>query len=95
MKSEPLSMYCECGRPASEFTQVDLTDDHQLMFRWWCDDCDKPVYSLKGLAECWRECPPRDETVPSEPLDHSSMVSEDLMFLGTMGIRHPCDEERD
>lgn len=87
MKFEPLSMYCGCGMPASAFTQIGLTHDHQLVFHWWCADCDEPVYRFKSLSECWRDCPPREDPSASEPSGGSSIESEDLVFLATMGIR--------
>lgn len=91
MKFEPLSMYCECGRAASTFTQVGLTDDHQMVFHWWCPDCDEPVHMFKSLAECWRECPHAEDTAAPEAPNGSNTASEDLILLAAMGIALPED----
>jgi len=86
MNFEPLSIYCQCGRPASTITQVGLTPDHQLVFHWWCAECDEPVYVFKTLADCWRECPRGEDRAASEPPGISSIESDDVVFLATMGI---------
>ena len=90
MNVEPVSMSCECGRLASAVTQVGLTDDHQLVFHWDCAACGQPVYMFKSLSDCWRECPPREDTPESEFPGGSNIEAEDPAFLGTMGISLPA-----
>src|SRR4051812_21750315 len=94
MNFEPLIVYCDCGRAGSAFTEVGLTDDHRLVLQWWCEDCEKAVYMFKTLADCWRECPLKENAaVVSDPPRRSRIESQDLHFLRRMGIRLPRANE--
>lgn len=93
MQVERLSLTCECGRPCSTFVQVGLTSDHQLVFNWWCDDCGEAVYAFRSLAECWRNCPPKEQVeVADEPTaSNVSSTESDSAFLSAVGIALPVD----
>ncbi len=96
MRFEPLVLSCDCGRPASTFAQVGLTPEREIVFHWWCADCGEPVYVIKSLAECWRECPPKQNSADKSTPAASSpgtMDLDDIAFLGMMGIKSATDSE--
>jgi len=53
-----------------------VTDDHELVIHWWCEDCRKVVWASKSLSDCWRECPKTDER-----------PDFDAEFLHSIGVR--------
>ena len=53
-----------------------MTDDHELVIHWWCEDCRKVVWASKSLSDCWRECPKTDEG-----------PKFDAEFLHSIGVR--------
>jgi hypothetical protein len=64
MSYRHFSLACRCGEPPSRIEEVGVTDDHELVIHWWCDQCKKLVYASKALADCWREAPaPENETI--------------------------------
>jgi len=60
MSYRHFSLECRCGQPPSRIEEVGVTDDHELVIHWWCDECQKLVYASKTLADCWREAPAPD-----------------------------------
>jgi len=83
-----LELRCKCGETPSRFEEVGLTEDHQLVIHWWCSQCQRVVYLSKPLAECWRECPSREEysVVATAPRE-TEYGPEDAKFLQRLGVR--------
>jgi hypothetical protein len=75
MSYRRFSLACRCGQPPSRIEEVGITDDHELVIHWWCDECNKIVYASKSLADCWKEAPP----VEDDP-------NFDRNFLARLGI---------
>lgn len=85
-----LSLCCKCGQAPTRIDEVGLTDDHELVIHWWCEECKRVVYASKSLAECWQDCPKADVPVPVErPAAVSSAAQSryDDRFLKSLGIR--------
>jgi hypothetical protein len=88
-----LSLCCKCGQPPTRIDEVGLTDDHELVIHWWCDECKRVVYASKSLAECWQDCPQSEAGAPPQPSppptpDQSAAHSRyDDRFLRSLGIR--------
>ena len=76
MSYRHFTLVCRCGQPPSRIEEVGMTDDHELVIHWWCDECQKTVYASKSLANCW------SETQPPE-----TDQNFDEGFLQSMGIR--------
>ena len=94
-----LSLCCKCGQSPTRIDEVGLTDDHELVIHWWCEECKRVVYASKSLAECWQDCPKPDSPVeaPRVPAlaSETTRVSAfspapsrfDDHFLKSLGIR--------
>jgi hypothetical protein len=78
MSYRHFSLACRCGEPPSRIEEVGVTDDHELVIHWWCDQCKKLVYASKTLADCWREAPATEET---------EIADFDKRFLERVGIK--------
>lgn len=78
MSYRHFSLACRCGEPPSRIEEVGVTDDHELVIHWWCEDCKKLVYASKTLADCWKEAP--------EP-ESENIADFDKRFLDRLGIR--------
>jgi hypothetical protein len=76
MSYRSFSLTCRCGRAPSRIEEIGVTDEHALVIHWWCDGCQKLVYAVKSLADCWRSC-------PSTEADRHF----DARFLESLGIR--------
>jgi hypothetical protein len=88
-----ISLCCKCGNPPNRIDEVGLTDDHELVIHWWCDECKRVVYASKSLADCWQECPKEVSPAPAaaaaaEPdlLDQKLESCFDSQFLESLGI---------
>lgn len=86
-----ISLCCKCGNTPTRIDEVGLTDDHELVIHWWCDECKRVVYASKSLADCWQH---RPEPAPAElPSPHADALDEklescfDSQFLHSLGIR--------
>ena len=92
MQYRALSFSCECGQAPLRITQVDLTEDHQLLIRWWCAGCKKMVFATKPLAECCKDYPTTASNgimiIEGGELDPGS---EDARFLQSLGVKLPED----
>ena len=85
-----LSLCCKCGQAPTRIDEVGLTDDHELVIHWWCDECKRVVYASKSLAECWQDCPKPElatETRPKQATTLSTPSRFDDRFLKSLGIR--------
>jgi hypothetical protein len=83
-----LSVLCRCGRAPSSIDEVGLSDEHELVIHWWCDQCQRVVYASKSLTECWRDCPAAGSAAPPpRPVTHPADSGYDGDFLKTLGIR--------
>ncbi|HKE27475.1 MAG TPA: hypothetical protein VKB88_34205 [Bryobacteraceae bacterium] len=60
MSYRHFSLQCRCGQPPSRIEEVGITDDHELVIHWWCDECNKIVYASKSLEECFAAAPPME-----------------------------------
>lgn len=88
MNYRHLELRCNCGEAPERIEEVGFTEDHQLVVHWWCAECRRLVYMSKPLAECWRECPPRDDyPLPAEPPPANPYGPEDATFLRRMGVK--------
>jgi hypothetical protein len=79
-----ISLCCKCGLSPAKIDEVGLTDDHELVIHWWCEDCKRVVYASKSLAEYWQDCPaaePRRE-IPEETLAEAF----DAQFMQSIGV---------
>jgi hypothetical protein len=65
--------------------EVGLTDDHELVIHWWCEDCKRVVYASKSLANCWQDCPPSESRreIPEKILSDAF----DAQFMQSIGVR--------
>ena len=79
-----ISLSCKCGQIPSHIDEVGLTDDHELVIHWWCEQCKRVVYASKALAECWKDCP-RPEPRP-DLLEEKLEACYDAKFLQSLGI---------
>jgi len=95
MRVQLLSLACDSGHPCSSFVQVGLSSDHQLLFHWWCEECNEAVCAYKGLADCWRDCPPKEQVeIAGNPTAITIASAEsDSAFLSAVGICVPADVE--
>jgi hypothetical protein len=84
-----LSLCCKCGQSPTRIDEVGLTDDHELVIHWWCEECKRVVYASKSLAECWQDCPkPELPVSPARPASVAAVPSRfDDRFLKSLGIR--------
>jgi hypothetical protein len=84
-----LSLSCKCGQAPTRIDEVGLTDDHELVIHWWCEECKRVVYATKSLAECWHDCPKYEAAM--EPVRSADQQAEraryDDRFLKSLGIR--------
>jgi len=64
---------------------VGLTDDHELVIHWWCEDCKRVVYASKSLADCWQDCPKPElkREIPEQTLADAF----DAQFMQSIGVR--------
>ena len=76
MSYRHFSLSCRCGQPPARIDEVGVTDDHELVIHWWCEDCRKLVWASKPLSDCWGECPKTDER-----------PNFDAEFLHSIGVR--------
>jgi hypothetical protein len=65
--------------------EVGLTDDHELVIHWWCEDCKRVVYASKSLADCWQDCPKPEQKqeIPEKTLSDAF----DAQFMQSIGMR--------
>jgi hypothetical protein len=77
MSYRHFSLACRCGQSPSRIEEVGVTDDHELVIHWWCDQCQKLVYASKTMADCW-------PAVPAPP--PGEMADYDKRFLERVGI---------
>ena len=92
MNYRHLLVRCNCGEVPDRLAEVGFTEDHQLAVHWWCNRCQRVVYILKSLTDCWNECP-----APDRSLDHAlstwkgqeevSEKASDEQFLRSIGVR--------
>ena len=86
-----LSLCCKCGQAPTRIDEVGLTDDHELVIHWWCEECKRVVYASKSLAECWQDCP-KPEPRPEPEKVFAATVTQnkfDDRFLKSLGISMP------
>lgn len=76
---------CPCGREASNFKTIGLTDTRELYVAWVCHRCHCKCYSLKPLEECIEQCPTPDG------VEFSIM---DIAELHAMRISLPTEEKK-
>lgn len=84
-----IALLCDCGKLATRVREIGLTADRQLVIYWRCSQCRKHMYLVKSLADYWRECPSHGVPSKQQTLDQTA----DTLFLRSMGIRLPEDEE--
>ena len=87
MLFKTLSLRCQCGRVPLRIKEIGLTADHELAVYWHCTACQKPVYAVKPLSECWLDCPTKDSSgtpvLLEAGVDHGV---EDRNFLRSVGV---------
>ena len=84
-----LSLCCKCGQTPTRIDEVGLTDDHELVIHWWCEECKRVVYASKSLAECWQDCPKAELQAPPKRASEqmASRPGFDNRFLKSLGIQ--------
>jgi hypothetical protein len=85
-----LSLCCKCGQAPTRIDEVGLTDDHELVIHWWCEECKRVVYASKSLAECWQDCPKSEAPVVQPERSEEQVAARsryDDRFLKSLGIR--------
>lgn len=80
-----ISLSCKCGQTPTRIDEVGLTDDHELVIHWWCEECKRVVYASKSLADCWQDCPKPPAAAP-DPLEQKLEQCFDAKFLQSIGI---------
>ena len=87
MLFKSLSLRCQCGRVPLRIKEIGLTADHELAVYWHCTTCQRPVYAVKALSECWLDCPTKDASgaplLLEASVDHGA---EDRKFLRSVGV---------
>jgi hypothetical protein len=82
-----ISLCCKCGQAPTRIDEVGLTDDHELVIHWWCEECKRVVYASKSLAECWQDCPKDQKQQPQpDALEEKLEECFDQKFLQSLGI---------
>jgi hypothetical protein len=82
-----ISLCCKCGQTPTRIDEVGLTDDHELVIHWWCEECKRVVYASKSLAECWQDCPKEQKPEPQpDALEEKLEECFDQKFLQSLGI---------
>ena len=81
-----ISLSCKCGQAPSRIDEVGLTDDHELVIHWWCEECKRVVYASKSLADCWQDCPKTQPEPQPDPLEDKLEECFDAKFLQRLGI---------
>jgi len=81
-----LSLSCKCGQTPSRIDEVGLTDDHELVIHWWCEECKRVVYASKSLADCWQDCPKPQPDSKADALEEKIEECFDAKFLQSVGI---------
>jgi hypothetical protein len=83
-----ISLCCKCGQTPTKIDEVGLTDDHELVIHWWCEECKRVVYASKSLADCWQDCPKSQQGVQpaNDPLEQKLEECFDAKFLQSLGI---------
>ena len=92
MLFKALSLRCQCGRVPLRIKEIGLTADHELAVYWHCTACQRPVYAVKPLSECWLDCPTRESSsapvLLEAAIDHGA---EDRDFLRSVGVEPDPD----
>jgi len=83
-----LSLCCKCGQAPTRIDEVGLTDDHELVIHWWCEECKRVVYASKSLAECWQDCPKPE---PAAETPHPSSVASPTFASQASGAAAPTN----
>jgi hypothetical protein len=93
MRFKPISLPCDCGRclPA-RIRQVGLTPQHELVIKWRCACCKRTHYTVKSLADYWRECPNPLDALVAPKAATDEMREPDAQFLHSLGVRLPNGE---
>lgn len=80
-----ISLSCKCGLAPTRIDEVGLTDDHELVIHWWCEDCKRVVYASKSLADCWQDCP---KALPKQEISEKTLSDAfDAQFMQSIGVR--------
>ena len=80
-----ISLCCKCGLAPARIDEVGLTDDHELVIHWWCEECKRVVYASKSLADCWQDCP--KPAPPQEIPEKTLSDAYDIQFMQSIGVR--------
>ena len=90
MTFKSLVFRCECGSSCSRVREVGLTPYFELAAKWFCQDCERDVYAVLSLSDCWRACPPNDDGEElNEELLEAALQASDEDFLQSIGVRFP------
>jgi hypothetical protein len=94
MHFRPISLRCDCGgRFAARIRQVGLSRHRELVVHWWCPGCKRTHYTVKALADCWRECGQVGEEPDPAELDPHQIREPDAQFLHSLGVSLPDDDQ--
>ena len=90
MRFRQFPLVCECGHAPAFLQSAGLTPAHELVIHWKCTACRRLVYVVKSLSDCWRESA---ELADAAPGAVRGFVPEDLMFLHSIGVKLPDNQE--
>lgn len=93
MNYKHLSLRCDCGEVPERLVEVGFSDDHHLVVHWWCEKCERIVYTTKPLTECWLECPAKDHSLDRVLAEWStSAVNAAEVKSSATGSSEPVEE---
>lgn len=93
MHFRPFLLACDCGgHLPGRIRRVGLTPLHELVVHWWCPACKRTHYTVKALADCWRECPDRDDKKATAMVG-AVLCEADAQFLHSLGVAFHEEEQ--
>ena len=85
-----IPLTCDCGKVPKFVSPPGLTADHQLLVHWHCTRCQRHVYFLKPLSDCWQVRPNSGKETASAM---EKVSPSDRRFLRSIGVKDPDEIE--
>ncbi len=93
MRFHRLPLRCGRGHVPAHLRAVGLTPSRELVVHWWCPACREPVYVVRSLTECWRDCGDEQRWPDDAPSPAAcELRPDDLAFLHSIRVKFPDDE---
>jgi hypothetical protein len=94
MRVEPVSLQCpECRSNAPIQVRRIGTSEHRLVVHCQCAACERDIYLVQPLADCWRDYPRWEDQSSVGELINDMMQEPDIQFLRSMGVAFPDEKE--